>query len=88
MGARHSRQRHSPSLTDTPLAEKLLNTPEKRAAAEKRHPMNKIASAEEIAALAVFYYHPKPDLSVVRCYLQMEGCHGSSFKCVGLKPNS
>lgn len=49
----------APSLTDTPLAEKLLNTPEKRAAAEKRHPMNKIASAEEIAALAVFLLSPK-----------------------------
>lgn len=49
----------APSLTDTSLAEKLLNTPEKRAAAAKRHSLNKIASAEEIAALAVFLLSPQ-----------------------------
>jgi NAD(P)-dependent dehydrogenase (short-subunit alcohol dehydrogenase family) len=37
------------SLTDTPLADKLLNTPEKKEAGAKRHPLNRIGSAEEIA---------------------------------------
>jgi NAD(P)-dependent dehydrogenase (short-subunit alcohol dehydrogenase family) len=37
------------SLTDTPLADKLLNTPEKKEAGAKRHPLNRIGQAEEIA---------------------------------------
>jgi NAD(P)-dependent dehydrogenase (short-subunit alcohol dehydrogenase family) len=38
------------SLTDTPLADKLLNTPEKKEAGAKRHPLNRIGQAEEIAS--------------------------------------
>jgi NAD(P)-dependent dehydrogenase (short-subunit alcohol dehydrogenase family) len=34
----------APSLTDTPLAEKLLSTPEKREASAKRHPLNKVGT--------------------------------------------
>jgi 3-oxoacyl-[acyl-carrier protein] reductase len=49
----------APSLTDTRLAEKLLNTPEKLAAAEKRHPLQKIGTPEQIAALAVFLLSPQ-----------------------------
>ncbi len=49
----------APSLTNTSLAEKLLNTPDKIAAAEKRHPLQKIATAEEIAALALFLLSPQ-----------------------------
>jgi 3-oxoacyl-[acyl-carrier protein] reductase len=37
------------SLTDTPLADKLLNTPEKKEAGAKRHPLNKIGAPDEIA---------------------------------------
>jgi NAD(P)-dependent dehydrogenase (short-subunit alcohol dehydrogenase family) len=44
----------APSLTDTPLAEKLLNTPEKRESANKRHPLQQIGAPDDIAALAVF----------------------------------
>ena len=44
----------APSLTDTPLAAALLSTPEKREAAAQRHPLKKIATAEEIAATAAF----------------------------------
>jgi NAD(P)-dependent dehydrogenase (short-subunit alcohol dehydrogenase family) len=44
----------APSLTDTPLAGSLLNTPEKREAAGKRHPLGRFGSAEEIAAAARF----------------------------------
>jgi NAD(P)-dependent dehydrogenase (short-subunit alcohol dehydrogenase family) len=39
----------APSITDTPLAERLLSTDEKRKASAKRHPLNKIGSSEEIA---------------------------------------
>lgn len=44
----------APSLTQTPLAEKLLSNNEKMDAAAKRHPLQKIGAPEEIAALAVF----------------------------------
>lgn len=37
------------SLTDTPLAERFLNTEEKRKASESRHPMNRVADPEDIA---------------------------------------
>ncbi|WP_294281119.1 SDR family oxidoreductase [uncultured Chryseobacterium sp.] len=44
----------APSLTDTSLAAHLLSTPEKREASAKRHPLQRIGSAEEIAGLAAF----------------------------------
>ncbi|MCP9236957.1 SDR family NAD(P)-dependent oxidoreductase [Lewinella sp. JB7] len=44
----------APSLTDTPLAEKLLATEEKRAASAQRHPLNRVAPAAEVAAMAAF----------------------------------
>ena len=44
----------APSLTDTPLAQNLLNTPEKREAAAKRHPLAKVGNPEELAATALF----------------------------------
>jgi 3-oxoacyl-[acyl-carrier protein] reductase len=44
----------APSLTATPLSEKLLNTPEKRTALAKRHPLGRIGTPEDIAALAAF----------------------------------
>lgn len=44
----------APSLTDTPLAEKLLNTPEKRDNSNKRHPIGRIGTALDIAALSAF----------------------------------
>ena len=39
----------APSITDTPLAERLLSSDEKRIASAKRHPLNKIGKPEEIA---------------------------------------
>ena len=39
----------APSLTDTPLAQNLLNSPEKREASAKRHPLNQIGKPEDIA---------------------------------------
>ncbi len=44
----------APSLTETPLSEKLINSPEKKEAAAARHPLKRIGSAEEIASLASF----------------------------------
>ncbi len=44
----------APSLTQTSLAQGLLNTPEKIEASAKRHPLNRIGQAEEMAALAHF----------------------------------
>ncbi len=39
----------APSLTQTPLAEKLLNAPEKMEASNKRHPLKRIGQPEDIA---------------------------------------
>ena len=39
----------APSLTDTPLAQNLLNTPEKRESSAKRHPLGRIGVANDIA---------------------------------------
>lgn len=44
----------APSLTDTPLASKLLGTDDKREANAQRHPLKKIGSPEEIAEAATF----------------------------------
>lgn len=44
----------APSLTDTPLAQNLLSSPEKREASAKRHPLNRVGSAAELAASAAF----------------------------------
>ncbi len=44
----------APSLTDTPLAENLLNTPEKREASAKRHPLGRIGKPEDIASAISF----------------------------------
>lgn len=44
----------APSLTDTPLAGRLLNTPEKKEANAKRHPLQRIGEAADIAQSAAF----------------------------------
>lgn len=44
----------APSLTDTPLAEKLLSSDDKREAGAKRHPLNRVATAGEIASMAAY----------------------------------
>jgi len=49
----------APSLTDTPLAAKLLETPEKQEASAKRHPLNKVGKADDIAAMAAFLLSEK-----------------------------
>ena len=44
----------APSLTDTPLAEALLNSDVKREANAKRHPLQRFGNAEDIAEMAAF----------------------------------
>jgi 3-oxoacyl-[acyl-carrier protein] reductase len=44
----------APSLTDTPLAQSLLSTPEKREASAKRHPLGKVGQPEDISQLIAF----------------------------------
>lgn len=43
----------APSLTDTPLAENLLSSEDKRRASAERHPLKRIGFPREIAQLAV-----------------------------------
>lgn len=49
----------APSLTNTSLAEKLLNTPDKIDAAAKRHPLQKVGDPKEVAAMAAFLLSPQ-----------------------------
>lgn len=44
----------APSLTDTPMASRLLSSDEKKEASAKRHPLNSIGNPEEIAKAASF----------------------------------
>ncbi|MDA9863665.1 SDR family oxidoreductase [Flavobacteriales bacterium] len=48
----------APSLTDTPLAATLLSTDAKREASAERHPLKRIASAQDVAAAAAFLLSP------------------------------
>jgi 3-oxoacyl-[acyl-carrier protein] reductase len=49
----------APSLTDTPLAAKLLSSDDKKEAASKRHPTGKIGTADDIASMAEFLLSDK-----------------------------
>jgi NAD(P)-dependent dehydrogenase (short-subunit alcohol dehydrogenase family) len=49
----------APSLTHTPLGEKFLNTPEKFEGAQKRNPLKKVGTAEELADMVEFLLSPK-----------------------------
>ena len=44
----------APSLTDTSLAESLLNQPAKREAAAKRHPLQRVGTVDDIASAVCF----------------------------------
>lgn len=44
----------APSLTDTPLAGRLLSTDERRQAAMERHPLKRYGTPDDIAAAVVF----------------------------------
>lgn len=49
----------APSVVDTPLAERLLSSPEKKEASAKRHPLNKVGEASDIASMAEFLLSEK-----------------------------
>lgn len=49
----------APSLTDTPLASKLLSTDEKREANANRHPLKRIGTPDDIAQSAAFLLSDK-----------------------------
>ena len=49
----------APALTDTPLAGKLLSSPEKMEAAGKRHPLQRVGRPEDIASLGAFLLDPR-----------------------------
>lgn len=51
----------APSLTQTPLASRLLDTDAKRAASEERHPLKKYGNSEHIAAMACFLLSQQAD---------------------------
>lgn len=44
----------APSLTNTPLAAQLLSTPEKREAANKRHPLGRVGEPADVAQPTLF----------------------------------
>ncbi len=44
----------APSLTDTPLAARLLSSDEKRSASAERHPLGRIGTPEDQAQMAIF----------------------------------
>jgi len=48
----------APSLTDTPLAASLLSNDAKREASADRHPLKRVASADDVAAMAAFLLSP------------------------------
>ena len=49
----------APSLTDTPLAAKLLASDEKKEASNKRHPLGRYGTSEDIAGAAAFLLQDK-----------------------------
>ncbi|MFO0263260.1 MAG: SDR family NAD(P)-dependent oxidoreductase, partial [Planctomycetota bacterium] len=49
----------APALTDTPLASRLLSTPEKREAMSSRYPLKRIGTASELAGAAMFLLSPQ-----------------------------
>ena len=49
----------APSVTDTPLAERLLSTDEKKDASGKRHPLQRVGTPEDIAHMAHFLLSEK-----------------------------
>jgi 3-oxoacyl-[acyl-carrier protein] reductase len=49
----------APSLTNTPLAAALLNSPEKIEASGKRHPLGRVGESKDVANLTYFLLDPE-----------------------------
>jgi NAD(P)-dependent dehydrogenase (short-subunit alcohol dehydrogenase family) len=59
----------APTLTDTPLAERLLSSEEKRRSAAERHPLKAIGRPEDVARSVLWLLQDAPMLTgqVIRC---------------------
>ncbi len=59
----------APTVTDTPLAERLLSSEEKRKAAAERHPLKVVATAVEVARSVVWLLDDAPLITgqVIAC---------------------
>ena len=66
----------APSLTDTPLAERLLSTDEKRAASDQRHPLKRVGKTEDISN-AIYYLLSDDSSWVTGQVLGVDGGMGS-----------
>lgn len=66
----------APSLTNTDLAERLLNTAARQKTAAKRHPLGRIGQAEDIASLA-YYLLDQNSLWMTGQVLGLDGGMGS-----------
>lgn len=62
----------APSITNTPLAEKLLNSKAKIKASEDRHPLKQIGSTEEIAQATEFLLSNKSGF-ITRQIIKIDG---------------
>ena len=49
----------APSLTDTPLAEKLLSTDDRKESSSKRHPIGRYGEAKDLSEMVVFLLSEK-----------------------------
>lgn len=49
----------APSVVDTALANRILSSPERKEASAKRHPLNKVGEASDIASMAEFLLSEK-----------------------------
>lgn len=49
----------APALTDTPLAERLLSSPEKREAMAAKYPLKRIGAVQDMANIALFLLTPQ-----------------------------
>ena len=66
----------APSLTDTPLAGRLLSTYEKRAASDQRHPLKRVGKTEDISN-AIYYLLSDESSWVTGQVLGVDGGMGS-----------
>jgi NAD(P)-dependent dehydrogenase (short-subunit alcohol dehydrogenase family) len=66
----------APSLTDTPLAGRLLSTDEKRAASDQRHPLKRVGKTEDISN-AIYYLLSDESSWVTGQVLGVDGGMGS-----------